>query len=116
VCELEPEARAALLWLDAYGDRDGDGYLEYQRRNEETGLENQCWKDSSNSIVFRDGSLAVLPRATCELQGYAYDAKLRGARLARSFWRDPALAARLKKDAAALKRRFNRDFWLEDGQ
>jgi glycogen debranching enzyme len=116
VRELEPEARAALLWIETYGDRDGDGYIEYKRRNEKTGLENQCWKDSSNSIVFRDGSLAALPRATCELQGYAYDAKVRGARLARTFWRDPELAARLEKDAADLKRRFNRDFWLEDGQ
>ena len=116
VRELEPEARAALVWIDTYGDRDGDGYIEYKRRNEKTGLENQCWKDSANSIVFRDGSLAALPRATCELQGYAYDAKVRGARLARSFWRDPELAARLEKDAAGLKRRFNRDFWLKDGQ
>ncbi len=71
VRELELEARAALHWLDTYGDRDGDGYIEYKRRNEETGLENQCWKDSWNSIVFRDGTLAAVPRATCELQGYA---------------------------------------------
>jgi glycogen debranching enzyme len=116
VRELEFEARAALHWLDTYGDRDGDGYIEYKRRNEETGLENQCWKDSWNSIVFRDGRLAAVPRATCELQGYAYDAKVRGARLARLFWRDPELAARLEKEAAELKRRFNRDFWLQDDQ
>jgi glycogen debranching enzyme len=69
----------------------GNGYISYQRRNEETGLENQCWKDSWNSILFRDGSLSKLPRACCEIQGYAYDAKARCARLARKFWNDPAL-------------------------
>lgn len=114
VRELELEARAALRWIETYGDRDGDGYLEYARRNHESGLENQCWKDSGDSIVFRDGSLAALPRATCELQGYAYDARMRGARLARAFWRDPELADRLESSAATLKRRFNRDFWLDD--
>ena len=57
----------------------------------ETGLENQCWKDSWDSISYADGRLPGFPRATCELQGYAYDAKVRGARLARTFWNDPAL-------------------------
>ena len=56
------------------------------------------------------------PRATCELQGYAYDAKMRGARLAREVWKDPAFADELEKQAADLKRRFNRDFWVEDGE
>ena len=56
------------------------------------------------------------PRATCELQGYAYDAKVRGARLAREVWHDPALADTLEKQAADLKRRFNRDFWVADGE
>jgi glycogen debranching enzyme len=60
--------------------------------------------------------LPGFPRATCELQGYAYDAKVRGARLAREVWKDPAYAARLEKQAADLKRRFNRDFWVEDGE
>ncbi len=114
VRDLELEGRAALEWLATYGDRDGDGYVEYQRRNTESGLENQCWKDSWDSIAFRDGALAAFPRATCEIQGYAYDARVRGARLAREFWRDPALAERLERDAAALKERFNRDFWLEE--
>jgi glycogen debranching enzyme len=116
VRELEQEARAALAWIDDYGDLQRNGYLSYQRRNEETGLENQCWKDSWDSISYRDGRLPGFPRATCELQGYAYDAKLRGARLARDIWKDPALADRLEREAAALKRRFNRDFWVEDGQ
>lgn len=112
VRELEPSARAALAWIDAFGDRDGDGYIEYERRNTDTGLENQCWKDSWDSIAFSNGELAPLPRATCELQGYAYDAKMRCARLAREIWGDPAFAAKLEEEAAALKARFNRDFWI----
>src|SRR3989440_13051777 len=48
VRQLQMEARAALTWIDTYGDRNGDGYVEYSRRNTETGLENQCWKDSWN--------------------------------------------------------------------
>ena len=78
----------------------------YQRRNEETGLENQCWKDSWDSISYRDGRLPGFPRATCELQGYAYDAKMRGARLARLVWkrpgpRRPARAARRPTSSGA---------------
>jgi glycogen debranching enzyme len=116
VRELELEARAALSWIDEYADLQGNGYVAYQRRNQETGLENQCWKDSWDSISYRDGTLPGFPRATCELQGYAYDAKLRGARLARVIWRDPTFAETLERQAADLKRRFNRDFWVEDGE
>ena len=116
VRELEYEARAAFSWIDEYADLMGDGYIRYQRRNEQTGLENQCWKDSWDSISYRDGRLPGFPRATCELQGYAYDAKIRGARLARLVWRDPGYADQLEKQAAALKRRFNRDFWVKDGE
>ncbi len=101
-----------------YGSADAtplcDGYVEYSRRNTETGLENQCWKDSWNSILFADGTLSRLPRATCEIQGYVYDARMRCARLAREFWHDSELADRLESQAAELKRRFNQDFWLED--
>ena len=106
VRELEREARAALNWIDEYADLMGNGYISYQRRNEKTGLENQCWKDSWDSISYRDGRLPGFPRATCELQGYAYDAKVRGARLARDIWKDPVLADALEKQAADLKRRF----------
>ncbi len=116
VRDLEHAARAALNWIDEYADLQGNGYVSYQRRNEKTGLENQCWKDSWDSISYRDGDLPGFPRATCELQGYAYDAKVRGARLARQVWKDPALADRLEKEAADLKRRFNRDFWVEEGE
>ena len=110
---LEPNARAALDWIDDYGDRDGDGYVEYAAGRPETGLDNQCWKDSWNSILFADGTLAKLPRATCEIQGYVYDASVRCARLARDVWNDAALASKLEEQADALKRRFNEDFWLD---
>jgi len=113
---LEPNVRAAVAWIDHYGDRDGDGYVEYERRNTATGLENQCWKDSWDSIAFRDGTLAPTPRATCELQGYVYDAKRRVARLAREVYGDPTWAGKLEAEAEALKQRFNRDFWLSDRQ
>ena len=112
VKELEPAARGALAWIEGPGDRDGDGYLEYQTRSS-AGLENQCWKDSRNSILFTDGQQAVGPIATCEIQGYAYDARLRTARLARDIWRDTALAQRLEADAAALRARFDSDYWIE---
>jgi glycogen debranching enzyme len=109
---LQPAAMKALEWIERYGDRDGDGYLEYQTRSKE-GLANQCWKDSWNSILFKDGAVAKGPIATCEIQGYAYDARMRMARLARDVWDDPQLAGRLERDAATLRERFNRDFWIE---
>jgi glycogen debranching enzyme len=114
VRELEPNARAALDWIDVHGDRDGDGYVEYMTRNPTSGLVNQCWKDSWNSILFSDGRIAQPPIATCEIQGYVYDAKLRSARLARSVWGDETLAERLEADAGELRRRFHEDFWIPD--
>jgi glycogen debranching enzyme len=116
VRDLEHHARAALAWIDDYADLMGNGYISYKRRNEETGLENQCWKDSWDSISYSDGRLPGFPRATAELQGYAYDAKMRGARLARLAWKDEAYADRLEKEAADLKRRFNRDFWVDNDE
>ncbi len=56
VRRLEGPARAALDWVEQHGDLDGDGYIEYQTRNPLTGLANQCWKDSGNSIVYPDGT------------------------------------------------------------
>lgn len=111
---LQREARAAMTWIDRYGDCDGDGYVEYERRNKTTGLENQCWKDSWDSIAFADGRLAPPPRATCEIQGYVYDAKRRTARLARDVWGDPEWAKQLEQEAESLKERFNRDFWIPE--
>src|SRR5262249_21754638 len=89
------------------------GYIEYERKTT-LGLENQCWKDSWNSILFHDGTLAPTPRATCEIQGYAYDAKLRCARLARTIWKAEALAVKLETQAAELKRRVNQDCRIDD--
>jgi len=100
------------VWIEGAGDSDGDGYLEYETRSPE-GLRNQCWKDSPNSIQFADGRIAEPPIATCEIQGYAYDARRRSARLARTVWGDSALAARLENDAVVLADRFNADFWCD---
>ncbi|MEU7928868.1 glycogen debranching N-terminal domain-containing protein [Micromonospora sp. NPDC049801] len=116
VKELEQESRAALKWIDSYADLVGNGYIWYERRNTETGLENQCWKDSWDSISYSDGTLPPFPRATCEVQGYAYDAKVRAARMARQFWDDPEFADQLEREAAELKERFNRDWWVADGE
>jgi glycogen debranching enzyme len=111
---LEPAARAAMGWIEDYGDADGDGFVEYVTRNPGSGLVNQCWKDSWNSIVHPDGTLAKLPRATCEIQGYAYDARRRTARLAREVWGDPAYGERLDRDADRLRERFREAFWLSE--
>jgi glycogen debranching enzyme len=111
---LEPNARAALAWMEDSGDRDGDGYVEYECRNPVTGLVNQCWKDSWDSIQFADGTLAQGAVATCEIQGYVYDAQRRSARLARDVWDDDALAARLERRAGDLRARFARDFWIPE--
>lgn len=112
VRELRHPARMALDWLTDYGDPYGDGYLRYQPRNTTNGVANQTWRNSPEAIVDRHGVEPPYPRATCELQGYAYDARIRGARLAREFWDDPEYAERLEADAARLRERFNHDFWL----
>jgi glycogen debranching enzyme len=116
VVELAPEAKAALDWIGTYGDVLNSGYVGYSSRNSDTGLINQCWKDSWDSVSRADGSLPDPPRITCELQGYAYDAKVRGARLARTVWGNADLADRLDQEAAELRERFNRDFWVADGE
>jgi glycogen debranching enzyme len=113
VRRLEPNARAALEWVDEHGDLDGDGYLEYESRSAK-GLRNHCWKDSDDSIQFADGRTAEGPIATCEIQGYTYAARLRTARLAREIWGDEELAAEQERKAARLRDRFNRDFWSNE--
>ncbi len=114
VRDLEVNARAALGWIEDSGDLDGDGYIEYECRNHMTGLLNQCWKDSWNSIQFADGTLARGPIATCEIQGYAYDAQRRAARLAREVWNDQSLSDHLERRASDLRARFQRDFWMPE--
>ena len=110
VRRLREPAMAILDWIDAFGDVDGDGFIEYQRRAE-NGLENQSWKDSWDSMRFHDGTIARTPIAASEVQGYAYDAYRRTARLARGPWKDPELAARLEAKADRLYENFNRVFW-----
>ncbi|MGZ4317191.1 MAG: amylo-alpha-1,6-glucosidase [Gaiellaceae bacterium] len=106
-------ALAALRWIDEYGDRDGDGFVEYQCRTRQ-GLRNQSWKDSGDSQRFRDGRLADPPIAACEIQGYVYDAKRRIAELARDAWHDSELADGLEREAEELRRRFDDAYWLGD--
>jgi glycogen debranching enzyme len=113
VRELREPALAALRWIDEYGDRDRDGFVEYERRTPR-GLENQSWKDSGDSQRFRDGSLAHAPIAPVEVQGYVYDAKLRTAEVAREVWRDRPLAERLEREAEELRRAFNERFWSDE--
>jgi glycogen debranching enzyme len=112
VRDLKAPALAALDWIGKYGDRDGDGFVEYERRTEH-GLENQSWKDSWDSQRFHDGRLAQTPIAPCEVQGYVYDAKRRVAELAREVWRDRELAVRLDAEADKLRKRFDEAFWVE---
>jgi glycogen debranching enzyme len=109
---LWPNAMAALDWIDRYGDRDGDGFIEYERRSER-GLLNQGWKDSGDAIRDRTGRQAVAPIALAEVQGYVFDAKVRMARLARVRG-DDELATRLETEATALAARFEASFWVED--
>ena len=113
VDRLWPNAMAALGWIDRYGDRDGDGFVEYERRAE-TGLRNQGWKDSIDAIRWLDGTLAETPIALAEVQGYVFDAKRRIARLARRRG-EMDLADRLDAEALALQLRFAEHFRLPDG-
>jgi glycogen debranching enzyme len=113
VRRLEPNARRALEWIDEHGDLDGDGFLEYESRSAK-GLRNHCWKDSDAGIQFADGRVAQPPIATCEIQGYTYDARLRAARLAREIWGDEELAADQERKARGLRERFDREFWDDE--
>jgi glycogen debranching enzyme len=105
-------ARRILDWLRVYGDRDGDGYLEYLTLSPK-GTKNQGWKDSGNAILYEDGTPVPAPLGTCELQGYWF-ASLQ-LMSAMSWVRDEKENAKaLWRDAMDLKTRFNRDWWMED--
>ena len=110
--QLWPSIEAALRWIDRYGDRDGDGFVEYFRADE-SGLANQGWKDSSDSIYHADGSLARGPIALCEVQGYVFAAKCAAARIAAALGH-AARARRLTREAEALSKRFDEAFWCEE--
>jgi glycogen debranching enzyme len=110
--DIWPNVEAALDWIQRYGDRDGDGFIEYKRQSE-NGLIHQAWKDSDDAIFHADGSLARGPIAVCEVQGYAYAAWRAGAALAAALNR-----AKQSEDfrgrAEALQARFDTAFWCEE--
>lgn len=109
---LWPNVVAALRWIDGPGDPDRDGFVEYARRSP-TGLDNQGWKDSSDSIFYEDGRIAEGPIALVEVQAYVYGAKRHASRLARALG-DGATARRLEAEAEMLRQRFEAAFWCEE--
>jgi glycogen debranching enzyme len=107
-----PNIRAALTWIDRYGDRDGDGFVEYQRRTPH-GLLQQGWKDSSDSVFHADGRIAEGPIALCEVQAYTYAARIAAAGLAQALGHDDT-ARTLREQAQALRERFLARFWCPE--
>lgn len=105
-------ALRALEWVDRYGDLDGDGFQEYCSRSPQ-GIKNQSWKDSGHAVVYPDGREVEPPIATCELQGYVFDAKLRMAEVFDAL-NEPGQAAELRRQAAELQQRFEERFWREE--
>ena len=105
-------AQGCLYWIDNYGDRDGDGFQEYQTRSP-VGYENMGWKDSGDCVVYPDGSLVKGPKALCELQGYVYDAWVRMAEVFDALGK-PDRALELRVKAGALFDHFNEAFWDEE--
>jgi len=109
--QLLPAAEAALRWIDEWGDKDGDGFIEYQRKTDQ-GLRNQGWKDSWDGVPHLDGTPAEAPVALVEVQGYCIDARRRMARLYRHLGRRED-AARCMLAAQRLVRRLDEAFWME---
>jgi glycogen debranching enzyme len=109
---LWPNIEAALNWIDQYGDQDGDGFVEYYRVSAD-GLANQGWKDSADSIMHADGTLATGPIALCEVQAYVYAAK-QGASLLATALGEPGRASELGAAAEKLRAKFEADFWIEE--
>jgi glycogen debranching enzyme len=109
---LWPHVKLALEWIDRYGDRDGDGFVEYARRSKD-GLLQQGWKDSNDSVFHADGRMAEPPIALAEVQAYVYDAKVAAAELAAALG-EGELAHRLQVEALALRDAFREKFWCEE--
>src|SRR5262249_35029499 len=109
--QIWPNVKRALHWIDNYGDRDGDSFVEYLR-NSPNGLVQQGWKDSHDSVFHADGALAHGPIAMCEVQGYVYAGRLAIANLAEARG-EHALADDLRRRAATLKQRFEQAFWCD---
>ena len=105
-------AEGCLAWVDRYGDRDGDGFQEYQPRAP-SGYRNQAWRDAHDGVLDETGAFPDLPIGTSEMQAYVYGAKKQVAPLFEA-WGDGATAARLRSEAAELRRRFIDTFWLDD--
>jgi glycogen debranching enzyme len=107
-----PNIKLALRWIETYGDRDRDGFVEYQQRSSK-GLVQQGWKDSQDSVFHADGTMADAPIALCEVQGYAYAARRAGASLARVL-QEPDLAVGWDAAAETLKAQFDDAFWCNE--
>jgi len=105
-------AEGCLAWIDTYGDRDGDGFQEYQTRSP-VGYENMAWKDSGDAVMYPNGSLVKGPKALCELQGYVYNAWMRMAEVFDALGQ-PERASELRSKASNLFARFNEAFWDEE--
>ncbi|HET7577665.1 MAG TPA: amylo-alpha-1,6-glucosidase [Bacillales bacterium] len=110
--ELETNVEAALQWIDKYGDRDGDGLVEYHQESS-GGISNQGWKDSGDSIVHRNGDYAESPVALAEVQGYVYQAKLGMAEIYQTLHQEEK-ASTLQDQAESLKQKFEEHFWMDD--
>ncbi|MGH9392702.1 MAG: amylo-alpha-1,6-glucosidase, partial [Terriglobales bacterium] len=106
-----PAAQAALAWMDRYGHPAHKHFFAYRTRSSQ-GVKNQGWKDSGDALIYPDGSIVPDPIATCEIQGYAYEAKLRMTEL---LWLngERGAAAKTLWQAHELKKRFNDAFWME---
>jgi glycogen debranching enzyme len=104
-------AEGCLDWIDQHGDRDGDGFQEYGPRSPK-GYRNQAWRDAHDGVLDEAGVFPELPIGTCEMQAYVYGAKVQMAPLFEA-WGDAERAARLRVEAAELRRRFHETFWLE---
>ncbi len=109
---LWPHVECALQWMDEFGDKDHDGFIEYSRESP-NGLVQQGWKDSGDSVFYEDGNLAEPPIALCEVQGYAYSARLSAARIAAALG-NSTIAEKLTAEARRLKAQFEQSFWCQE--
>jgi glycogen debranching enzyme len=112
VSRLWPHIEAALDWIDRFGDRDGDGFVEYETSTNQ-GLVNQGWKDSRDAIFHADGRLAQGPIALAEVQAYVYAAWRAAEQITRRLVADPTRAVLFEKKANAMRRRFDERFFDE---